>query len=120
MSQLGREMRTLRIASPFSRDEDLVFCSATGRTIGHRNLTARGLAKAADTARLRAVTFHALRHTFASILIAQGHDPVFLSRQLGYANASITLKVYAHIFDAERHASAARERLEADYGALPG
>lgn len=43
--------------------------------------------------------------TFASILIAQGHDPVFVSRRLGHANAAITLKVYAHLFDAERHAS---------------
>jgi integrase len=64
------------------------------------------------------VTFHVLRHTFASILIAQGHDPVFVSRQLGHANAAITLRVYAHLFDAERHAAKARKRLEADYGRI--
>jgi integrase len=118
MSQLASELRRLRLASPFSADKDLVFCSTTGRTIGHRNVTARGLEKAANRAGLRGVTFHALRHTFASILIAQGHDPVFVSRQLGHANAAITLKVYAHLFDAERHASEARAQLEADYGAL--
>jgi integrase len=61
-----------------------------------------------------------LRQTFASILIAKGYDPVFVARQLGHANAAITLKVYAHLFDAERHASEAREGLEADYGALLG
>jgi integrase len=55
-----------------------------------------------------------LRHTFASILISKGHDLVFVSRQLGHANAAVTLKVYAHLFDAERHAAAAREGLEAD------
>jgi hypothetical protein len=43
---------------------------------------------------------------------------VFISRQLGHTNAAITLKVYAHLFDGERHAALARERLEADYGAL--
>lgn len=43
---------------------------------------------------------------------------MFVSRQRGHANAAITLKVYAHLFDAERHATVARERLEADYGAL--
>jgi integrase len=120
MAQLARELRRLRLASPFSGDDDLVFCSTAGKTIGHRNLTARGLEKAAHRAGLERVTFHVLRHTFASILIAQGHDPVFVSRQLGHANAAITLKVYAHLFDAERHASKARERLEADYGALLG
>jgi hypothetical protein len=38
MSQLASELRKLRLASPFSRDGDLVFCSAAGKTIGHRNL----------------------------------------------------------------------------------
>jgi integrase len=118
MAQLGTLLRRLRLASPFSADTDLVFCSTTGRTIGHRNLTARGLEKAAARAGFDHVNFHALRHTFASILIAQGHDPVFVARQLGHTNAAITLKVYAHLFDGERHAALARERLEADYGAL--
>jgi hypothetical protein len=45
---------------------------------------------------------------------------VFVSHQLGQANAAITLKVYANLFDAERHAAEAREGLEADYGALIG
>jgi hypothetical protein len=79
-------------------------------------VTARGLEKAANRAGLRGVTFHALRRTFASILIAKGHDPAFVSRQLGHANAAITLKVYAHLFDAERHANEARAQLEANYG----
>jgi integrase len=45
---------------------------------------------------------------------------VFVSRQLGHANAAITLKVYAHLFDAQRHARKARERLEAEYGGMLG
>jgi integrase len=109
MSQLANELRKWRLASPFSSDGDLVFCSIGGKTIGHRNLTARGLEKAAKRAGLQGVTFHVLRHTFASMLIGNGHDPVFVSRQLGHANASITLKVYAHLFDAERHAAKACE-----------
>lgn len=68
--------------------------------------------------RVRGMTFHVLRHTFASILIAHGHDVVFVSRQLGHANPSITLKVYAHLFDAERHADEARTRLQDEYGSL--
>lgn len=43
---------------------------------------------------------------------------MFVSRQLGHANPAITLKVYAHFFDGERHAQTARERLEAEYGAM--
>jgi len=57
---------------------------------------------------MKGVSFHVLRHTFASMLIARGHDPVFVSRQLGHANAAITLKVYTHLFDAERHVAEVR------------
>ena len=95
-----------------------MFCSETGRAIGHRNLTARGLDKATRHSGLDGVTFHVLRHTFASILIDQGHDVAFVSRQLGHIDPSITLKVYAHLFDAERHADAAQRQLEAEYGPL--
>ena len=118
MSRLAHELDALRTSARFRADSDLVFCAASGRTIGHRNITGRGLAKAAQRAGLEGVTFHALRHTFASILIAQGRDPVFVSRQLGHTNAAITLRVYAHLFDAERHARAAREDLDAEYGEL--
>jgi integrase len=51
-------------------------------------------------------------------LIAHGRDPVFVSRQLGHANAAITLKVYAHLFDAARHAADALGQLDAEYGAM--
>jgi integrase len=118
MPQLAHELRRHRLASPFSDDGDLLFASSGGKTIGHRNLTARGLERACGRAALSGVTFHVLRHTFASLLIAQGHDPVFVSRQLGHANPAITLRVYAHLFDAARHGHDARRRLEADYSDL--
>lgn len=115
MPQLGEEYRKLRASSSFSADEDLVFASSRGNTIGHRNLAARGLEPASRRAGITGVTFHVLRHTFASLLIAQGHDPVFVSRQLGHANPAITMRVYAHLFDAARHGDDARRRLEAGY-----
>jgi integrase len=44
------------------------------------------------------VTFHGLRHTHASQLIAAGVDIVTVSKRLGHAKPSITLQVYAHMF----------------------
>ena len=41
------------------------------------------------------VTFHTLRHTFATRLIAEGVDIKTVSSILGHANASMTLDVYA-------------------------
>jgi integrase len=44
------------------------------------------------------VTFHGLRHTHASQLIDAGVDLVTISRRLGHSSPTITLGVYAHLF----------------------
>ena len=42
-------------------------------------------------------SFHSLRHTHASHLIAEGVDIMTISRRLGHASPSITLTVYGHL-----------------------
>jgi len=44
------------------------------------------------------VTFQALRHSHASQLIDAGVDIVTISRRLGHASPTVTLRVYAHLF----------------------
>lgn len=41
--------------------------------------------------KLTPVSFHALRHTHASMLIAAGVDILTISRRLGHSKASVTL-----------------------------
>ncbi|MBV9201241.1 MAG: site-specific integrase [Alphaproteobacteria bacterium] len=55
-------------------------------------------AKAVRSMKLPRVTFHALRHTHVSQLIAAGLDVVTVSRRIGHSNPTITLSVYAHLF----------------------
>jgi integrase len=43
------------------------------------------------------IRFHDLRHTHASGLIAAGSSIKAVSRRLGHADVSITLRVYAHL-----------------------
>jgi integrase len=54
--------------------------------------------------------FYDLRHTCASLLIAQGASVKAVQAQLGHATASITLDTYGHLFPSEMEALA--ERLE--------
>jgi integrase len=56
-------------------------------------------AKTVASLKLPKVTLHALRHTHASQLIAAGVDVVTVSRRLGHSKPSVTLNVYAHLFD---------------------
>jgi integrase len=107
-----------------ARREDFVFTSQAGTPMHYRDVVRRGLDKAREASGLAAeptLRFHDLRHTFASLLIARGLDVVFVSRQLGHADPSITLRVYAHLFDAEKHALTASDVLDAALAiALPG
>jgi len=43
------------------------------------------------------VTVHSLRHTYASLMIADGTPLVVVSHQLGHAQASTTANIYAHV-----------------------
>lgn len=43
------------------------------------------------------ISFHQLRHTNASILIASGEDIVTVSSRLGHADKNITLNTYTHL-----------------------
>lgn len=45
------------------------------------------------------LTFHALRHTYASVCVAAGIPPLHLSRFMGHARVTTTLAVYTHLFD---------------------
>jgi integrase len=57
--------------------------------------------------KLPAVSFHGLRHSHASALIASGIDPLTVSRRIGHANVSTTLNIYSHEF-ADTDAAAAK------------
>ena len=55
------------------------------------------------------LSVHSLRHTTASLLISQGVDVRTVASVLGHSQASTTLDIYAHAFDA--HKRAASEKL---------
>jgi integrase len=44
-----------------------------------------------------------LRHSFASLLLAEGHQPLYVARQLGHSVA-VLLSTYAHLIDEYEHA----------------
>jgi integrase len=69
-----------------------------------------------DTPGKPRLRFHDLTHTFASLLIAQGVNVAFASRQLGHASVSTTLNVYTHLFDHVEHAATVMERPQARFG----
>jgi integrase len=85
-------------------DDALIFSQLDGAPESPRALS-KEWAAAARVMDL-SVTFHALRHTHASMLIDAGIDIVKISNRLGHANVSTTLDVYSHLFAAREDKSA--------------
>ena len=115
MPAVGRILAAHKLRSPYSRPSDFVFTTSTGGPLDYRNLTKRGLDRAMTRAGLDGeglprLRWHDLRHSYASMLVSQGHDVVFVSAQLGHARSSITLDVYSHLFDPADRAQACAGR----------
>lgn len=103
-----------------------VFATATGRPRDRHGVRERVVKRAqvlaserlieAGGAPLPELTPHALRRTFASVLVALGRDPAHVMAQIGHTDAKVTLELYAKpVAPAER--DALRTLVE---GYLPG
>jgi integrase len=113
--RLARELDGWSQRTIYRSDDDLVFAHPqTGNPMDRSKVTKR-FKQACRDGGVRVIRFHDLRHTFASLLIAEGANVVFVSRQLGHANPAITLSVYAHEFARAEHATRLVTALERSY-----
>lgn len=79
----------------------LVFPGADGGPMRHNTWYRVHFVPAVRQAGLNpALRFHDLRHTCASMLAAQGHPLLAVSRHLGHSSIQVTDNVYAHLFPA--------------------
>lgn len=80
------------------QDEDLVFCSEDGKRLWPRNFNRQydGLLKQCG---LQHKKPHAMRHTFASMLIEDGEDIRNVQEMLGHATLATTSDIYSHVMD---------------------
>lgn len=72
-----------------------VFTTDTGAPIFPDSVT-QWFSKFIDRSGMPKVTVHSLRHTYASLMIADGVPLVVVSKQLGHAQTSTTANIYAH------------------------
>jgi integrase len=88
--------------------EDLAFPSPSGAVLRNNNFRRRRFDPAAVRAGVEGITPHGLRHTAASLAIQAGAPVTVVSKMLGHADPSITLKVYAHLWPSDLDALADR------------
>jgi integrase len=89
------------------KPEDLLFANLQGKPL-HPSALSTEWGALAERIGMPEITFHSLRHTHASQLIASGDvDLVTISKRLGHSKPSITLAIYAHMFATDDSKAAA-------------
>jgi len=80
------------------QENGLVFPSTIGTPMSARNLYRRHFKPLIRSAGLPDISFHDLRHTFASIMIFEwGASPRMVQEAMGHASIKITLDTYGHL-----------------------
>lgn len=97
---------------------DLVFATPDGRYLPRPKSSNGWFTRAVKAAGVQSVTPHDLRHTCASLAVSAGVNVLALARMLGHKDPSVTLKVYADLFDTDLDAVA--ESLQAQYSPKNG
>jgi integrase len=93
-----------------------VFAARNGKPLGHRNVTRRGFETAASEAKIEGVTFHSMRHAFASRMIDRGISSTVLAALMGHESSTITERRYIHLFDRQRTDDAVRQAMASATG----
>ena len=92
-------------------NSDRLFVQADGKPM-HPSSISKWFVKYVGTIGLPVINFHGLRHTNASLLVAQNIDIAVISARLGHAQISTTLDFYVHpLLSHNRKAGYALENL---------
>jgi integrase len=102
-----RQLKDRLAAGKAWEDSGLVFTTPIGTAVDSRNVTREFRAVLKD-AELPAIRFHDLRHTAATLLLAQGVDPRTIMETLGHSQISLTLNTYSHVLPALQLDAAAK------------
>src|SRR5215212_6670424 len=90
-----------RLRSPEWRDADIVFPSGVGGPTYRNNLYRLEYMPLLERAGLAGdgLTFHSLRHTFATALFVKREHPKVVQSLLGHSSITQTMDIYSHLMD---------------------
>jgi integrase len=91
-----RQREERMLLGPGWRDSGLVFTMRDGSG-WHPDVITRAFDRLVERSGLPRITFHDLRHTHATHLLAAGVNVRVVSERLGHASTAFTLDVYGHV-----------------------
>jgi integrase len=91
-----RQSRERLKAGPKWKETELVFVTDVGRALDGTNMTHR-FQRMLSEAGLPRRRFHDLRHSCATVLLAQGVPARVVMDILGHSQISVTMNTYSHV-----------------------
>ena len=105
---LLEDLRRYMASLPDHAPERLLFATAADTPLDPKNVVRRVFNPALRRAGLRHMSWHTLRHTYASLQLESGANIKYLSERMGHSWVQITLDRYAHLLKSSHPAQAAR------------
>ena len=102
-----RQLEARLAAGGHWQDRSFVLTSSVGTPLEPRNVT-RQFKALLTAAKLPDMRLHDLRHSCATLLLAQGVNPRVVMETLGHSQVSLTLNTYSHVLPALQRDAAAR------------
>lgn len=78
---------------------EYLFCDRDGGPLRRQNVLRRSFRPILEKAELPIIRFHDLRHTSATLLLAQKVHPKIVQERLGHSQIAITLDTYSHVLE---------------------
>jgi integrase len=108
-----RQLEERLAAGAAWQEWDLVFTTTIGTPLDARNVS-RAFTNLLDRAGLPRIRFHDLRHSAATLMLAQGVDARTIMETLGHSQIGITMNTYAHVLPSMQREAA--DRMDAVLG----
>jgi integrase len=102
-----RQLKTRLGAGSSWQEQGFVFTSGIGTPLEPRRVT-REFGELLAAANLPKIRLHDLRHSCATLLLAQGVNPRVVMETLGHSQVSLTLNTYSHVLPALQRDAAAK------------
>jgi len=95
---------------------DVVFCDPVGRPLRRRNDQRRSFKPLLTKAECPEIRFHDLRHTYATLALANGVPIRVVSDTMGHSRSSVTIDTYAHVLPSQERLAA--DKMDAVFGRI--
>jgi integrase len=96
-AHLERQLGEREKLADIWQDTGLVFTSTIGTPLNRHNVFSRSFKPLLGHAGLPDIPFHALRHSFATLMLTGGEHPKVVQEMMGHSKINTTMDFYSHV-----------------------